>query len=177
MSRHFNFGDWFKSLTLSENTYDDLQSALLDMTTNGEKFPNYSASFNTQRIFIKENLGFIEMDENGKYFLDIAVPRASDITTHFTVYPYDETINSSSDIKMEVLLGNLKAPIQYDTKLVNVFAIYTEIKLRITFDNEPFSIQIKYLNYLLQSDLRHELMKHEFTCSGIRYSEGIAMPV
>lgn len=34
MSKNFSFENWFKSLTLSENTHNDYQSAILDMVTN-----------------------------------------------------------------------------------------------------------------------------------------------
>ncbi len=176
MSKNFNFENLFKSLTLSENAHNDYQSALRDMVTNENKLPNYTTSFTTQHILIVNNLGFIEKDENNKYFVDITIPRVGDITTCFIGYPYDMSINSPSDVKMDLLLGGIKAPIQYDTKLVIASAIYTEIKLRITFDNEPFSIRLKYLNYMLQSGLRQDLIKQNFIYFGIKYSEGVAMP-
>ena len=146
MSENFNFENWFKSLTLSDNIHNDYKSALSDMVNNQNKFPNYTTSFTTEHNLVLNNLGFIEKDENDKYFVDINIPRVGDITTCFCGYPYYMTINSPSDVKMELLLGGVKAPIQYGTKLVNASAMYTEIKLRITFDNEPFSIRLKYLN-------------------------------
>lgn len=176
MSENFNFEEWFESMTLSENIHNDYQSAIRDIVTNENEFPNYTTSFYTHHNLIVNNLGFIEKDENNKYFVDITIPRVGDITTCFIGYPYDMTINSRSDLKMDLLLGGIKAPIQYGTKLVNASAMYTEIKLRITFDNEPFSIRIKYLNYLLQPGLRQDLIKKNFIKSGIRYREGLAMP-
>lgn len=176
MSKNFSFENWFKALTLSENKHNDYQSAILDMVINENQFPNYTTSFITSHNLIVNNLGFIEKDENDKYFVDITIPRVGDITTCFCGYPYDMSINSPSDVKMDLLLGGIKAPIQYGTILVNASAMYTEIKLRITFDNEPFSIRFKYLNYVLQSGLRHDLIQKNFTYFGIRYSEGVAMP-
>ena len=175
MSKNFSFENWFKSLTLSENKHNDYQSALLDMATNEDQLPNYTTSFYTHHILIVNNLGFIEKDENDRYFVDITIPSVGDITTCFCGYPYDMTINSPSDVKMDLLLGEVKAPIQYDTKLVNASAMYTEIKLRITFNNEPFSIRLKYLNYVLQSEKRQDLIKQNFIYFGLRYSDGVAM--
>ena len=129
---------------------------------NQNKFPNYTTSFTTSHNLIVNNLGFIKKDENDKYFVDITIPRVGDITTCFIGYPYDMSINSPSDVKMELLLGGIKAPIQYGTKLVNASAMYTEIKIILTFNNEPFSIRFKYLNYLLQSGLRQDLIKQNF---------------
>ena len=143
MTKNFSFENWFKSLTLSENTHNDYQSALRDIETNENQLPNYTTSFNTHHTLIINNLGFIEKDENNKYFVDIPIPRVGDITTCFIGHPYDMTINSPSNVKMDLLLGEVKAPIQYDTKLVNASAMYTEIKLRITFNNEPFFNKIK----------------------------------
>ena len=176
MSKNFSFEHWFKSLTLSENTHNDYQSALLDMVTNENQLPNYTTSFYTSHNLIVNNLGFIEKDENNKYFVDIPIPRVGDITTCFIGHPYDMTINSPSNVKMDLLLGGVKAPIQYSTKLVNASVMYTELKIRLTFDNEPFSIKFKYLNYVLQSELRQELIKQNFIYFGIKYSEGVAMP-
>lgn len=53
--------------------------------------------------------------------------------------------------------------------------MYTEIKLRITFNNEPFSIRLKYLNYVLQSEKRQDLIKQNFIYFGLRYSDGVDM--
>ena len=175
ITKNFSFENWFKSLTLSENTHNDYQIALRDIVTNENQLPNYTTSFNTHHTLIINNLGFIEKDENNKYFVDIPIPRVGDITTCFIGHPYDMTINSPSNVKMDLLLGEVKAPIQYDTKLVNASAMYTEIKLRITFNNEPFSIRLKYLNYVLQSEKRQDLIKQNFIYFGLRYSDGVAM--
>ena len=176
MTKNFSFENWFKSLTLSENTHNDYQSALRDIVTNENQLPNYTTSFNTHHTLIINNLGFIEKDENNKYFVDITIPRVGDITTCFIGYPYDMSINSPSDVKMDLLLGGVKAPIQYGTKLVNASAMYTELKIRLTFENEPFSMRFKYLNYVLQSEKRQDLIKQNFIYFGIRYSDGVAMP-
>lgn len=69
MYKNFSFENWFKALTLSENTHNDYQSALLDMITNENEFPNYTTSFTTSHNLIVNNLGFIEKDENDKYFV------------------------------------------------------------------------------------------------------------
>ena len=175
MCNNFSFENWFQSLTLSENTHNDYQSALRDIVTNENQLPNYTTSFITSYNLIVNNLGFIEKDNNDKYFVDIAIPRVGDITTCFCGYPYDMSINSPSDVKMDLLLGGVKAPIQYGTKLVNASAMYTELKIRLTFENEPFSIRFKYLNYVLQSELRKDLIKQNFIYFGIRYSDGVAM--
>jgi len=45
MSKNFSFENWFKSLTLSENTHNDYQSALRDIVTNENQLPNYTTSF------------------------------------------------------------------------------------------------------------------------------------
>lgn len=39
------------------------------MITNENEFPNYTTSFTTSHNLIVNNLGFIEKDENDKYFV------------------------------------------------------------------------------------------------------------
>jgi hypothetical protein len=175
MTEIFSFNHWFNSLSLSENIHNDFKSAMLDMVTNKDNFSNYTTSFTTSHNLIVNNLGFIEKDENHKYFVDIIIPRVGDITTCFNGCPYDMSINSPSDVKMDLLLGGIKAPIQYGTKLVNASAMYTEIKIRITFENEPFSVSFKYKNYLLLPELRQYLIKKNFIQDGIKYSDGVAV--
>ena len=66
------------------------------------------------------------------------------------------------------------SPIDQHTKIVNVCAPYTEFKVRWTFFKEPFSVELMYISYLLQSDIRKNIMKKSFSFSNINYYDGVA---
>jgi len=53
--------------------------------------------------------------------------------------------------------------------------MYTEIKIRLTFIEQPFDVKFKYTNYVLDSGLRRELIQKKFIQDGINYSEGVAI--
>lgn len=64
------------------------------------------------------------------------------------------------------------------TRLILSYVDITEnniYKKGQTFNNEPFSIRLKYLNYVLQSEKRQDLIKQNFIYFGLRYSDGVAM--
>lgn len=173
MTTIFNFEDWFKTLTLSVDIHDKYETTLLDLLENATDVSSYTTSYN----LIVNDIGFIKKDENDKYFVDITIPRVGDINTCFIGCPYDMSNNTPNGMKMELIMNGKKIPIHYDTKLVNASAIFTELKIRLTYDNEPFSVRFKYLNYVLQSELKDYLIKETFIQNGIRYCEGVAMPV
>ena len=121
------------------------------------------------------NIGFIEKDENNKYFVDIQLPRDCDISTGFSISPYYSSKNSSTDVKMSLKINSKFLSINRSTKIVNACAMYTDIKIRVTFENEPFPVILKYLCYLLQPDLRFDLIKKTFNCDGMIYSQGVLL--
>ena len=53
-------------------------------------------------------------------------------------------------------------PINESTKLVNACAIYTDLKIRLIFDKEPFSVRFTYLSYVLQFNIKDYLIQKNF---------------
>ena len=170
--KEFNFEDWFKFLVLGEDIHDKPERCYLELVANDEL--DLSSYYNAY-ILVVNNLGFISKDENDKYYVEVVLPRNdNDISTGFVAYPFYGSENSSSDVRISLNVGGKILPINGGTKIINVCAMYTELKIRLTFENDPFDIRVKYLSHLLQSDLREKLMQKRFIQDGILYSEGVA---
>lgn len=173
--KEFNFEEWFNTLNKGEDIQDNFEKSILELITNGDlHLSRYTIGFN----IVPNNLGFIEKDENNKYFVEVGLPRNNnDISTGFGAYAYYGSENSSTDVKIGLNVDGKILCINGGTKIVNACAMYTEIKIRLTFRGEPFPVRVKYTSLLLQSNLREELMKKSFIQDSILYSEGVAMPI
>lgn len=143
-NQYFTFEDWFKSLTLSKDVHDNYEGTILDLVANSNDVSSYTTSHN----LIVNNIGFIEKDECEKYFIELQIPRIADITSGFIAYPYYGSENASTDIKINVILNGQILPIIAATKLVNACAMYTEIKIRLTFSDQILYNVIFYILYL-----------------------------
>jgi len=171
---YFNFIKWFNSLKTSNDIYEKSELALLDLIANGLDISKYKKSY----IFIPNDFGFIEKDENGKYFVEVELSRNDcDISTGFTIYPFYESDNSLSEIKISLKIGDKILPIKAGTIIVNSCAVYTALNIRITFDKDPFAVRFIYLSYMLDIKLRADLMKKKFIQDGLMYSKGVAIPI
>ena len=171
---YLNFTKWFNSLKTSHDIYDKSEFALLDIIANGLDISKHKKSY----TLIPNNYGFIEKDENGKYFIEVQLQRNDcDISTGFTVYPFYESHNSLREIKISLKIGEKILPIKAGTIIVNSCAVYTELNVRITFDKDPFAVRFIYLSYMLDTKLRIDLMNKKFIQDGLMYSKGFAIPI
>lgn len=168
----FNFEKWFYSLNSGKYIYDKPEECDLELATNKEL--DLSSYYNSYTLFIN-NLGSINKDKNEKYFVEVVLPRTdTDISTDFIVYPFCNSGNSITDVKMSLNINGNILPINGDTKIVNACTKYTELKIRLTFENDIFDVRVKYLSHLFRNYLRAELMRKKFIQDGIKYSEGVA---
>ena len=171
---YFNFTKWFNSLKANHDIHDKSERAILDLIANGLDISKYKIS----HTFIPNNYGFIEKDENGKYFVEVQLQRNDcDISTGFIVYPFYESNNSSSEVKISLKIDDKILPINTGTLIVNSCAVYTELNVRITFDKDPFAVRFIYLSYILDTKLRVDLMNKKFIQDGLMYSKGVVIPI
>ena len=134
------------------------------------------SKYKTSHTLISNNFGFIEKDENGKYFVEVQLQRNNcDISTVFIVYPFYESNNSSSEVKTSLKIDDKFLPINAGTIIVNSCAMYTELKIRLTFDKDPFAVKFIYLSHMLDTKLRADLMKKKFIQDGLMYSKGVVI--
>lgn len=155
--------NWFDDLKVSESDNSDFKSALLDLLANGHDSSYY---INTLHI-IPNNLGFIQKDSRGKYFVETTIPvNPNDILQGFQIYPRDNAT-------LELNINDQLVPLNCYLIIPICCAMYTELKLRVTFTEEPFEFKVKYRCYVLQTDLRQSLRKKDIVQNGLRYRDGM----
>lgn len=170
---YFNFTKWFNSLKTSHDIHDKSERSLLDLIANGLDISKYKIT----HTIIPNNFGFIEKDENGKYFVEVQLQRNDcDISTGFIVYPFYESDNSLSKVKISLKIDDKILPINAGTLIVNSCAMYSELKIRLIFDKDPFSVKFIYLSHMLDIKLRADLMNKKFIQDGLMYSKGVVIP-
>lgn len=166
------FEEWLGSITSSGEIFNTFEEALSDLVKNGKDFSQYISSYN----LILNNVAFVQKDEDGKYFTEITIPQHDDIITNFTHTP-------SKGVKIDLMIDGIKSPIFYHTKLVRVAAMYTEIKIRFTFEDEltfqclkdtEKSVKLECLAYVLQTKLNEYLRGKKIDQNGITYANGMA---
>ena len=170
----FIFENWFDSLKTSGKVNDEFKQSIEELLEHKLD----ASQFVTAHILIPNNLGFIEKNSNNKYFVDIQVPRVGDIVTGFVAYSDNGSDNLMSELDLKLIMNGLSsASVNEDTKIAMVCAIYSEIKIRVTFEKDPFPFRVKYTSYVLESNLRKELINKHFTCDNIRYANGVVTPL
>lgn len=169
-----NFTKWFNSLKISHDIHDKSERTLLDLIANGLDISKYKIS----HTIIPNNFGFIEKDENGKYFVEFQLQRNDcDLPTGFIVYPFYESDNSLSEVKISLKIDDKILPINAGTIIVNSCAMYSELKIRLIFDKDPFAVKFIYLSHILDTKLRADLMNKKFIQDGLMYSKGVVNPI
>ena len=171
---NFNFTNWFNSLKSNGNIHDKFDGALLDMIANNLDISHYTISHD----FIPHNSGFIEKDENNKYFIEFHLSNSNnDISTGFTAYHLHESDNPSNDVKISLKIGGKFLPINAGIKIVNSCATYIKLKTRLTFEKDPFPVRLNYVSHILDMKIRAKIMKKIFVQDGIMYRQGFAIPI
>jgi hypothetical protein len=166
----FDFQKFFDHLSCSEEIHDKVEHSLLDLiATNGFNCSKFSSKLN----LILNNQAVVQKDKNDKFFVELSIPKNNnDICTNFC---YNiNTINYNDKVNVTLNINGIFFPINQHTTMVNVCAPYTEFKIRWTFSEEPFSVELMYLSYLLQSDIRKDLMSKSFSFNNINYYDGVA---
>lgn len=164
---NFDFQKFFDHLSCSEEIHDKVEHSLLDLIANGFDCSKFSSKLN----LILNNQAFVQKDKNDKFFVELSIPKNNDICTNFCYNSCNDKVNVTLNI------NGVFFPINQYTTIVNVCALYTEFKIRWTFSEEPFSVELMYLSYLLQSDIRKDLMSKSFSFNNINYYDGVAAHV
>ena len=168
---NFDFHKFFDSLSCCEEIHDKVEHSLLDLISNGFDCSKFSSKLN----LILNNQAFVQKDKNNKFFVELLIPRNNDICTNFC---YNiNTINYNYKVNVTLNINGIFLPINQHTTIVNVCAPYTKFKIRWTFFEEPFSVELTYLSYLLQSDIRKDMMSKSFSFNNINYYDGVAAHV
>ena len=152
--------DNFSKLNTTSNNY----THALDQLVNHPHID--MVSYNLQQHLILNNLGFINKDDNGLYFVEFKLTRYADLYTKFNL--------DNENVRIEFMVQEKGISLNNDTVILPICAPYSPLKIRFTFLNEPHDVILKYKGYLMQTDLRNTLMKKNNLCvSGIRYNNGV----
>ena len=161
----FNFEKWFNSLCKGEDIHHNNIDALTELVSHENLVVT---RYRKEHNLVVNNIGIINKDEQGKYFVDVKLNRNdNDITTAFMTTP-------STGVNISLILNGNALPINCGTVIVPECAMYTEFLIRLTFMQEPFDIKLQYQCYILKGEERGELMRKRFIHNGILYSEGVA---
>jgi hypothetical protein len=161
---NFDFQKWFDSLSHHEEIHDKYEHSLLDLVANGFDCSIFSNTLNLNL----NNQAFVQKDKNNKFFVELSLPKNSDIFTNFCYNSYN------AKVKVTLNINGIFLPINQYTTIVNACAMYTELKIRWTFDEEPFSVELEYYSYILQSYLKKDIMSKSFSFNNINYYDGVA---
>jgi hypothetical protein len=159
----FDFYNWFNSLSINNNETKNYNNALETLVLNDKLDATY---YMKEHDLVINNIGFINRDQDEKYFIDIPITRESDIINNFSI--------DNDNLSISLVINNKVLPFQENTILVPASAIYTELKIRLTFTDQPHNVKLRYKAYLLNMNNRKTLMYNRFTQNGIHYSEGVA---
>jgi len=163
------YSDFIKSKIVSHNdnidTYIDGIKYLIDSKSD-------IVSYDTQKKLVLFNVAVLEVDKNGDYIYEYLLERQADIIDNIHI------ISSNSNVKMTYIIGGM----EYDkiNTFLSVAAQYHEFKLKLIFTDPKVDdkISICYRNYLINSDLRKQIIKkniiktdthvyHSGMCTGI----------
>ncbi len=110
-------------------------------------------SYDTQKTLELFNVAVLEVDINGDYIYEYLLERQADIIDNIHI------ISSNSNVKMTYIIGGM----EYDkiNTFLSVAAQYHEFKLKLIFTDPKVEdkISICYRNYLINSDLREQIVK------------------
>lgn len=170
---NFNFEKWFNSLKTDGVIYEEKDFNVCLKKLHNDKLD--ISCFKTSYDLTIDKTSNLRKDNNGKYFIDFRLPRSGQITTGYLI-----NSENSSDIKMTLHVNDTNfIPLNEGVKIVDMCAIYSELKIRLTFNTYPFSVKINYLSYILRKISKNAeyLGKNPFILDGILYVGGVTVMI
>jgi hypothetical protein len=147
------YSDFINSTTVSHNdsidTYFDGIKYLIESKAD-------IISYNTQKNLVLFNVAVLEVDINGDYIYEYSLDRQADVIDNIHI------ISSNNNVKMKFIIGGE----EYD--IINTFIMalsqYHDFKLKliITDPKVDDTISICYKTYILNSELRKNLITNGY---------------
>ena len=163
------YSDFIKSKIVSHNdnidTYYDGIKYLIESKSD-------IVSYDTQKILVLFNTSVLEVDKNGGYIYEYSLERHADIIDNIHI------VSSNSNVKMTFIIGGE----EYDNinTFLSVAAQYHDFKLKLIFTDPKVEdkISICYRNYLLNTDLRKNIMKEHIIKTDTNiYTSGMCLRI
>ena len=130
-------------------------------------------SYNTQKKLVLFNVAVLEVDKNGDYIYEYSLERQADIIDNIHIVS-----SNGNNVKMKFIIGGE----EYDhiNTFLSVVSQYHEFKIKL-FVTEPKvgdEISICYTNYLLNTNLRKNLIKkHIIKTDTNIYTNGMCLRI
>ena len=145
------YSDFIKSKIVSHNdkidTYSDGIKYLIESGAD-------IISYNTQKNLTLFNVAVLEVDKNGNYIYEYSLEREADIIDNIHIVS-----SNGNNVKMKFIIGGE----EYDNinTFLSVVSQYHEFKIKLLFTEPKVEdkISICYTNYLLNTDLRKNIIK------------------
>lgn len=169
MNESFRFDAFLGALNCSEGVFADSDSAIRDLVTHNTDI----SAFHISHTLVPQALAWLQTDEQGHFFTEMSLSRGlTDVMTDLRAHA--NTDGAAHPFRLDLSLNGILTPIDHTTKVVNTCAMYTELKIRLTFTGEPCPVHMTYRSHLLRSNLRNRLMQQHFVQDRIFYSNGVA---
>ena len=149
----------------------DLKNAELALRFLSENEKNFDIiTYNQINYYPMENVSVLNKDNNGNYYYDVNVDKIGDIVDNIN-------ITSSKNLKLKTsYIINCEEYMEDEfNEFVLVAALYTNLKIRITFLEKPLIDDILKINlryYFLQQKDRHLLIQNKVKTKSNKYFGG-----
>jgi len=173
---HFNesFSQYSLLRTDKNNSYDAMECFI--ETNETVDMVSYKKTVHMKPF----NIGFIHKDDAGKYFVEVDLPRESDLITNINFHVIKEAWKNNEDeengvdAKVYLHLNDDHIEIDPQSILLPLCSMYTKLQLKVVFETEPLEFQIHYDTILCRNSLRKHLLKSNVMCSKVLYTIGTA---
>lgn len=131
-----------------------------------EKEPEtFMMSYPTSLNIVPNNMSNFLKDENGNLYIEISLAKNCDVASDFNI--------NSDKVKLNIVLLDKVYDMVEDAKVLLVCCHFNTVIFRFTFTDEPTEFTFKYKSYLLQHNVRQEVLKTPALCSkNLLYKQG-----
>lgn len=149
----------------------DLENALLALRFLSENEKNFDIiTYNQKNYYPMKNVSVLNKDNNGNYYYDVDVDKIGDIVDNIN-------ITSCKNLKLKTsYIINCEEYMEDEfNEFVLVAALYTNLKIRITFLEKPLIDDILKINlryYFLQQKDRRLLIQNKVKTKSNKYFGG-----
>ena len=157
-----DFNRYFDAVLKKDTEEDSVESVFALLEKNPETF---MMSYPTSLNIVPNNMSNFLKDENGNLYIEIGLAKNCDIASDFKI--------DSDNVKLNIVLLDKVYDMFEDTKVLLICCHYNTVIFRFTFTSEPVEFNFKYKSYLLQHNIRQEVLKTPALCSkNLLYKQG-----
>lgn len=159
---YLDFNKWFNNLIKNKKPLEDYNECLKFILDNrGFEASYYKKKHKFKKLDISKNL-------NNEYYV---------ITDKLTIFDNDIITNfrvkgTNDDIKISFIFDKKELEIEKDDFFIPFCASYSPLNIKITFKEISDDIELIYDAFLLQNNIRKEIVKQPVKTDNILYAGG-----